>query len=194
MLHDHYEGWLFERFLAKRIPNAAMSDRARLNMLSDHAPGRQMLRHNLLVRLLCRDIDPSIMVRQAGDRRKLVDIIGLPHCLWQRCKPPLIAQRWRASESLGSSARRAADRDRFAYLSPFADGAFASLYTGWEQAEAQDRIVEERTREDERARILLKWPSGVSPRYDELQREALSRLEASWPSDPRLRLRSWQCW
>lgn len=150
--------------------------------------------HWACVRALSRSLDPAELGRSRDGRRTpLVDLLRIPR-RWRgptgnvRCLKKRLA-----SESLGPAARRLAAGDQMAFLSALDDGAWRHLDRGWELLEYQERGLELQRRREEVGRVL-----SFFDRDDALtiarREEELARLRASYPNDPRKRLRSWDGW
>jgi hypothetical protein len=126
------EVWL-EEFLAKRgIPSDAVTFRSVL--FSDARD--QSRYHTGLLRLLCRAIDPSIMLR----RRALIDVINIPGAI-----RPTVAGQYvtpKVSQTIGRSAIRHCNDRGLPLLLPANDGAWNYRNFGWELAEHEDRNSE----------------------------------------------------
>lgn len=188
-MRDWIDGFIERRF-GTRHDHRAVHIR-----MTDHGAAKsQIRRHWRLVRGLVGALDPAIEILHEGQRRRLVDVLGVPAAL--RCAGQTLAlkQRYRISETIGASAQARATRDRLACLSAFRDQAWSFLTTGWELAEYDERRRELGEREQALAAIMAHWPEGCDARHDQIREAELDRTRASWPEDPRQRPRSWRGW
>jgi hypothetical protein len=188
------EEWLFDRFLAKRVGWPLPAGAVQMRVTHHKSPPSAMRRHNQLVRLLCRSVDPDAVVRVNGDRRRLIDVLRIPAGTREKLSPPGTAQIKRVSKTLGKQARAACTADHLAPLSVFDDGAWDFLMSGWELFEHQDRQRERAERAKAFAALAVQWPQGMGLRQDQMRSEALRALVVSWPMDPKQRLRTWRGW
>jgi len=103
------------------------------------------------------------------------------------------AKRRGASKSLRPPAQWIAAAERMPFLSALEDRAWKVLDQGWELWEHRDRVAEVQRRQEEEGRVR-----GLFAGDDELTRarcaEEIARLSASYPLDPKKRLRSWEGW
>jgi hypothetical protein len=165
-----------------------------MRVVHPRTEARRSQRHMQLVRMLCRRVDPGIEVLDNGGRRALADILRVRgQCGQSVSGLPKLARRFAVSRTIGRQARRETER-RLAPLSAFGDGAWHALSTGWELLEHQDRVHEREERARAEALIRAQWPEGGGVLQDRRREEALERMRAAWPEDPRRRLRSWVGW
>jgi hypothetical protein len=79
------------------------------------------------------------------------------------------------------------------FLSALEDSAWQALDQGWELWEHRDRAAEVQRRQEEEGRVR-----GLFTGNDELIgarcAEEIARVSASYPLDPKKRLRSWEGW
>ena len=187
--------WARNRFLRRRAGTEASS--ALLIACRDGGRSEQRARvrfHWACVRALSRSLDPAELGRSHDGRRTpLVDLLRIPR-RWRgptgnvRCLKKRLA-----SESLGPDARRLAAGGQMAFLSALDDGAWRHLDRGWELLEHGDRELELRRRREEVGRIWSLF-EGDDALTIARRGEELARLRASYPNDPRKRLRSWDGW
>lgn len=157
-------------------------------------PECQLRFHWAGIRALSHSLDPALLDRSdEGNRVPLVDLLRIP----ERWRGPAgtvhCVKRRGASQSLRRPARQAAAAERMPFLSALDDRAWQALDRGWELREHRDRLVEGQRRQDEEGRIR-----GLFTGADELTRarcaEEMARLRATYPTDPKERLRSWDGW
>jgi DNA polymerase-3 subunit gamma/tau len=190
---DQTADWVFSYFLLKRF-GAALSPRAvRLKHLQPSTAERRWQRHLDLMRMLCRNMDPAIHVFLAGERRPLTTVLGLPK-RYSLGISDVPLRRFAVSRTLSSQAWKAMQKQKLAPLTAFSDGAWENLMTGWELNEYHDRRTEREERQAAEEIIHAHWPDTGSILQNQRRQEELNQLWASWPVDPRRRLRSWQGW
>jgi len=80
------------------------------------------------------------------------------------------------------------------FLSAWKDDAWDDLFSGWEVDEHACRQEELARREEAREKVELEYPPSLNQLEEQAREVAVSKLESSWPEDPRLRLRSWNGW
>jgi len=190
-LADDVDEWLYERFLPGRTTCSDLRAGVRLKVFVCASAEAQSRRHHHLLRLLCRGVDPTITVLHRDQQRALIDVLGIPRGMRQPLLGVQLVQRWRVSESIGKGVRKGTKLEP---LSAFKDKAWDSLFGGWEFQEYDDRQREATDRASKTASIILKWPTGISEVTDRIGQFQLDELHASWPEDPRRRLRSWLGW
>ena len=185
--------WMRSRFFARRFA----SERFPLPtiVLRDSRNSERAVRfHWACIRALSRSLDPALLERsEDGERLPLVDLLGIP----DRWRGPTgtvhCAKRRGASKSLRPPAQRIAAAERMPFLSALEDRAWKVLDQGWELWEHRDRATEVQRRQEEEGRVR-----GLFAGDDELTRarcaEEIARLSASYPLDPKKRLRSWEGW
>lgn len=190
---DPMRGWI-DGFIERRF--GTRHDRRAVHIrMTDHGDTKsQIRRHWRLVRGLAGTLDPAIEVVHEGQRRRLVDVLGVPAALRCAGQPLGLRQRYRLSETIGAGAQARASRERLACLSAFRDQAWSFLTTGWELAEYDERRREVGEREQALAAVMAHWPEGPDARHNQIRQAELDRIRASWPEDPRRRLRSWRGW
>jgi DNA polymerase-3 subunit gamma/tau len=185
--------WIRSRFFARRF--ASEGSPAITIVLRDSHNSERLLRfHWACIRALSRSLDPALLERsEEGERLPLVDLLGIP----DRWRGPTgtvhCAKRRGASISLRPPAQQIAAAERMPFLSALEDRAWQALDQGWELWEHRDRAAEIQRRQEEEGRIR-----GLFAGDDELTRarcaEEIARLTASYPLDPKQRLRSWEGW
>jgi hypothetical protein len=146
------------------------------------------------MRMLCRSVDPSIKVRNQGERRALIDVLAIPKRLRETFDSFEVPQRCRPSRTINEKTQNKAAEERLAPLSAFGDKAWSDLFTGWELDEHLDRQREKEERAEALLKVRLEWPEGIGRRQDQVRAIALERLKTTWPQDPRRRLRGWEGW
>lgn len=151
-------------------------------------------RHWFIVRKLWGGLDPDILEWDKDRSRKaLLDLLQVRK--GDRFAVGGLGQlrALGSSRSLGPEQQQQASTNRMAFLSAFKDDAWEALFSGWELDECKDRQEELARRQEAQEKVELEFPAST-----ELERKAresaLVRLEASWPDDPKLRLRSWTGW
>lgn len=98
-------------------------------------------RHTNLLRLLCRGLDPSLVGRDAQDRRRpLVELIGIRPGIRRPAGRLDHGRRVGISRSIAAGRQEAEALRGLTALSPFGAEAWAFLGTGWERAEYLDRL------------------------------------------------------
>ena len=185
--------WAGNRFLRRRAGKEASS--ALLIAYRDGGRSEQRVRfHWACVRALSRSLDPAELGRsQDGRRTPLVDLLRIPR-RWRGPTGDVRCPKKRlASESLGPHARRLAAGDQMAFLYALDDGAWRHLDQGWELLEHRDRELELRRRREEVGRVWSLF-DGDDALTIARRGEELARLRASYPNDPRKRLRWWDGW
>lgn len=151
-------------------------------------------RHWYIVRKLWGGLDPDILEWDKDRSRKaLLDLLQVRK--GDRFAVGSLGQlrALGSSRSLGPERQQQASMNRMTFLSAFKDDAWEALFSGWELDECKDRQEELARRQEAKEKVELEFPAST-----ELERKArasaLVRLEASWPDDPKLRLRSWTGW
>lgn len=192
-LADDVDEWLFDRFLPRRINWSFPKSAVRLKMVSaDLTPKQRVRWHWQLVGLLCRNLDPSLQVRAAGEDRALLAVLGVNRRLREPLGALTLAQPCRVSRTLGQAALKRAD-EALPLLSAWRDGAWSHIASGWELEEHADRVREAEERAWKRAVVITDWP-GDGVRERRIREMKLAELEASWSRDPHRRSRSWLPW
>lgn len=192
---DRIAKWLDRHFAAAVDINR---DRWLLDAAkSERAGGWQtnrVQRHWYIVRKLWGNVDPDILEWDLTGRRKpLLDLLDVKKADRKQL------EFWRGDRVLGSSRSLGPNRQRkaaargMAFLSALRDDAWAAMFSGWELSEHIDRRSEKERRQEAAELIAVEYP-GTSPLEVQARQAALSALEQSWDSDPKLRLRSWQGW
>jgi hypothetical protein len=154
----------------------------------------RLRRHFHLMLMLCRSVDPSIKVRDQGERKALIDVLAIPKRLRETFDSFAAPQRCRVSKTISEKLQTEAFDQRLAFLSVFGDQAWSNLFTGWELAEYLERQREKEDHKNAQLKTLLQWPEGVGQLQDRVREAELQRLKATWPQDPRFRLRAWTGW
>jgi hypothetical protein len=185
--------WMRSRFFARRFPREGFS--ALKIVRRDSRNSERLLRfHWACIRALSRSLDPALLERsEDGERIPLVGLLRIPH----RWRGPTgtvhCAKKRGASISLRPPAQRIAAAERMPFLSALEDSAWQVLDRGWELSEHHDRAAEVHRRHEEEGRVR-----GLFAGDDELTHarcaEEIARLTASYPLDPKERLRSWEGW
>jgi DNA polymerase III subunit gamma/tau len=150
-------------------------------------------RHWALVRKLWGGLDPDVEEWGRGRRRvPLLDLLGVR----SEDRKPVggVRRAIGSSRSLAPSRRQSAAERRMALLSALKDDAWEALFSGWELDEFRDREAERVRRQEARERVELEYPMSSNPLEARARETALASLEASWPIDPKSRLRSWKGW
>jgi DNA polymerase-3 subunit gamma/tau len=186
--------WLFESFLPRRFDPALLRDAVRLRTTHYGSLEWRLRRHQHLMRTLCRGVDPKIRVWHNGERRALIDVLKIPRRFREPFGVLQLTQRRRVSETIGAGTQGGTRLDRLAPLSAFADEAWDHLWTGWEIREHQDRERERKLRANAIAKINLRWSDSAGELQDQARRAELDQVRASFPDDPRERVRSWVGW
>ncbi len=185
--------WMRSRFFARRFPSEPFP--LPTIVLRDSRNSERAVRfHWACIRALSRSLDPALLERsEDGERLPLVDLLGIP----DRWRVPTgtvhCTKRSGASKSLRPPAQRIAAAERMPFLSALEDRAWKVLDQGWELWEHRDRANEVQRRQEEEGRVR-----GLFAGDDELTQarcaEEIARLSASYPLDPKKRLRSWEGW
>jgi DNA polymerase-3 subunit gamma/tau len=185
--------WMRSRFFARRFASEGSS--ALTIVLRDSRNSERLLRfHWACIRALSRSLDPALLERsEDGERLPLVDLLHIP----RRWRGPTgtvhCAKKRGASISLRPPAQRIAAAERMPFLSALEDSAWQALDQGWELWEHRDRAAEVQRRQEEERCVRGLFAGG-----DELTRarraEEIARVSASYPLDPKKRLRSWEGW
>lgn len=152
-------------------------------------------RHWRMVKRLWRTLDQG-RGRKGPDgiRTSLVELLGVPMKDWARSDDMNGLRRIQTSYSIGADKRRKSENMGMNLLSAWADGAWSYIDSGWEQLEFIARIDEISTRENYEDLVKAKWPESDNSIERTRREEELSRLYASWPSDPKDRRRDWEGW
>ncbi|MBY0252377.1 MAG: hypothetical protein K2X54_13510 [Methylobacterium organophilum] len=155
-------------------------------------------RHTQLLRMLCRDLDPTLLGYDAdGRRRSLVDLIGIRPCSRSSVKPIDGGRRVHVARAIGPGAQQRERACGLGPLSPFGDEAWAFLGCGWEVVEFRDRarwrVEFERRRaiaadEDRGATLALPESAHPSPGISAAPAHEALRFDGSWMH------RSWVNW
>lgn len=192
---DEAQHWLSERFLLKRFGGSREPKAVRMTILQSRNAKRRLQRHLQLVRMLCRMVDPSLQVLDRGQRRTLEEVMGLPQKVALDLPGGLgLTRRFAVSRTMSTHAQSTIKAAKLSPLSAFADGAWSYLDTGWELREHEDRTREKQDRRAAEASIRAQWSSIGGILSERRQQDALEQLWASWPEDPKQRLRSWIGW
>jgi DNA polymerase-3 subunit gamma/tau len=186
-------GWL-EKHLSALAPDSGWSlafEEAQYATAKNSQRSR-VERHWRLVRHLWRGLDPAIDYWDSeGRRAPFVDLLGVA-----KPEPAGILNEMRrcaASATLGPCAQKIASQPRLDFLSAVRDCAWAELASGWELEEHLDREREKTARREAIASVRAEWPNDGG--LEEIRRTAaLAELEQGYPSDPKLRRRSWIGW
>ena len=193
-LLDRTRTWLAEEFLPP--PAGALVHEFGPDVWRTASTVRPHVTHWSLVRELWRIVHPSILVAdEHGRLRPLRALLGVPpqQPRAPTALPPRV-RRYSTSHTLRSAHWRAALEERFAFVSPWALGAWDALDRGWEIDECGYRESERahRTRAVEELRAQL--PLGVSAAQDAALEERLRALRESLPLDPMKRPRPRPLW
>lgn len=133
---DGIEAWLFERFLPSHfdeVPSGAVSFRFAVR----GSTIEQYHYHSRILRILCRGIDPALVVIAGGKRRPLVEVLGVPRRVrCSRADSGLVAAR--VSKTIGRSVAREWNEYGLPVLTPCRDGAWDYRNPGWEIREHRD--------------------------------------------------------
>jgi hypothetical protein len=152
--------------------------------------GRGHARQWELMRRLWRGVDPTLML----DDVPAFERLRIPKSRHQPAGRVPRGRRYNLSQSLSPQARKREADKGMAHLSPWADGAWDWLFSGWEAAEHADRKGELKRRE----RQMMQLEAERSAAGDALHRRAIERIiadeRASWPIDPHERPRSRTLW
>ena len=185
--------WVRHRFFAKRFPQALINALGVARVRRESLDARLQF-HWSSVRAQMRGLDPTVLERSASNGlTPLIELLGIPRRLRAATGGAECRKVFGTSESLGPTARREAANDQMKFLSAFNDRAWSSLYIGWEIREYADRNLERKRRLDEEDKIRAMFAGGTElanvRRTDELR-----KLHASFPTNPRLRRRTWPGW
>jgi hypothetical protein len=183
--------WVRHRFFAKRFPQAPANALGVARVRRESLDARLQF-HWSSVRAQMRGLDPTVLERSASNGlTPLIELLGIPRRLRAPTGGAESRKVFGTSKSLGPTARREAAQMKF--LSAFNDRAWSSLYIGWEIREYADRNLERKRRLDEEDKIRAMFAGGTElanvRRTDELR-----KLHASFPTNPRLRRRTWPGW
>jgi DNA polymerase III gamma/tau subunit len=190
-LSTRFVSWFKESFVPRWLPEGSPHRSASLRITGTDTSIR---RHVILLRLLCRGVDPGILVTAGGTRKPLIDVLGIPRRIREPMTPLALPQRWRVTKTVGASARHHCREERLPVLSAFDDAAWAFLTTGWEFDEYRDRRQERQSRSTLLRQIDDQWPEGQGPLQDARRNAILAQRKQSWSDDPRMRRRSWKGW
>lgn len=146
-------------------------------------------RHLVLMRRLCRGIDPTVTVLLADKRAVrplLVDVVDVPPEQRRSIGARFGAQRTRSSRLLGPKARALRSECDLPILSIFEACRWDAIATGWEFAEHQYRHELQVQRERAEASVRSDWPdnSELTAARREIE---LERLRAAWKADAEFR-------
>ena len=185
--------WVRHRFFAKRFPQAPANALSVARVRRESLDARLQL-HWSSVRAQMRGLDPTALERSASNGlTPLVELLGIPRRLRTATGGVECRKVFGTSMSLGPTARREAANDQMKFLSAFNDRAWSSLYIGWEIREYADRNLERKRRLDEEDKIRAMFAGG-SELANVRRADELRKLHASFPTNPRLRRRTWPGW
>lgn len=94
--------------------------------------------HARQLRMLCRTVNPAIMVRTKAGRKPLIDEMGVPRRI--RSANSLIVPR--LSKTIGRTASKDWKRRGLSLRTPGRDGAWNDLNLGWEASQYQENLAE----------------------------------------------------
>jgi DNA polymerase III subunit gamma/tau len=185
--------WVRHRFFAKRFPQAP-ANALRVARTHCESLDARLQFHWSSVRAQMRGLEPTVLERTASSGlTPLIELLGIPSRLRTATGGAECRKVFGTSKSLGPTARRDAANDQMKFLSAFNDRAWSSLYIGWEIPEFADRNLERKHRLDEADKMRAMFSGGTelanARRTDELR-----KLRASFPTNPRLRRRTWSGW
>jgi hypothetical protein len=138
-------------------------------------------RHWNCVRLLCRGLDPALMVQdKQGKRQPLIELLGIGKDI-RRPAGVVHCQRYQMSNAINAEQREKAKAERLAYLSAFRDGAWSYLAKGWELQEHEDRKAQKRKRDQDEEERRTLYDDNPDRRETELNALRSKGLENSRP-------------
>ena len=185
--------WVRHRFFAKRFPQAPANALGVARVRSESLDARLKF-HWLSVRAQMRGLNPTVLERSASNGlMPLIELLVIPRRLRAATGGAECRKVFGTSESLGPTVRREAANDQMKFLSAFNDRAWSSLYIGWEIREYADRNLERKRRLDEEDKIRAMFAGG-SELANVRRTGELRKLHASFPTNPRLRRRTWPGW
>jgi hypothetical protein len=145
---------------------------------------KQLQRHWGYVRLLCRGLDPSIVIA----REPLIKRLAVPEASW-RPAGLIHTRRFAVSTTINDGEIKRSAQELLSYLSAFGDQFWSRLGDGWELDEFRDREEVKRERRLAEDDIETTYWNDAGRRKSEL-----ADLRRSWPIDPHARPRSWTVW
>ncbi|MFD6319832.1 DNA polymerase III subunit [Methylorubrum thiocyanatum] len=151
-------------------------------------------RHTNLLRLLCRGLDPSLVGRDAQDRRRpLVELIGIRPGIRRPAGRLDHGRRVGTSRSIAAGQQEAEALRGLTALSPFEAEAWAFLGSGWERAEYVDRL-RWRSEAIRRDAVAAEDRRGAASPMCEVAETVDCSAVSQFQFDARLMRRTWVTW
>ena len=153
------------------------------------AGDRALTQHWRFMRGLWRGVDPTII----ADGRPLIERLRVPPAHRRPAGKLGRGKRFNTSQSLTPTARREEAIIGLAGLSAWADGAWDSLFSGWEMREHLDRNAEARRRRLEMAELERLLEAAPDPLHRSAINALIRKTIESRPN-PHRRPRSQRLW
>jgi hypothetical protein len=137
------------------------------------------------MRELWRALDPEILELDGTRRVPLKELLSVPPqgSRLAGVLPPRL-RRWSTSQSLSEKIWRAAEVDKFGYLSAFDRRQWRAIESGWEADEFEHRRAERWRREEEIAKIEASFPPGRDAATDVAREQKVRSFFDQLPFDP----------
>ncbi|WP_162987137.1 ATP-binding protein [Sphingomonas paeninsulae] len=192
---DLIDDWLTERRKAWFGEDSLYDRSWEIEVAKPGTAKAHVAKHWRMVRNLWRTLDQMRGWKLPNGRLvSVIALLAVPKGIWATSDNMDGTRRLGTSGSIGADVRRAAGSLTMPLLSALADGAWDYIDSGWELHEFQDRRNEIASRKRDEDMILAKWPASDDALQDRPRREAITRLHASWPRDPKDRRRDWEGW